>query len=105
MLIGEIDVTNLMIGLPDHQDLLRPLHEEERMNAMQVETGNADRPARRLWGKSALAGKNEFIVLAQLFFRPGLQDRAVRIADGDRRLPPRSAKLFIGDMGNGGIAS
>src|SRR6266705_1033770 len=62
MLIGEINVTNLVIGLPDHQDVLRPLHEEERMNAMQIETRNADRPTGRLGGETTLAGKNDLVV-------------------------------------------
>src|SRR6266436_9003392 len=103
MLIGEIDVTNLMIGLPDHENLLRPLHEEERMNAMQIESGNADRPTGRLRGKAALAGKHDLVVLAQLLFRPGLQYGAVGIADGDRGLSPGPAKVLVGDMGAGGI--
>src|SRR3981189_2119591 len=103
MLVGEIDVANLVIGLPDHENLLRPLHEEERMNAMQIESGNADRPASRLWGKAALAGKHDLVVLAQLVFRPGLQDGAIRIADGNRGLPPRPAKVLVGHMGHAGI--
>src|SRR5580692_6506206 len=36
MLVGEIDVTNLVIGLPDHKNLARRLHEEEGMNAVQI---------------------------------------------------------------------
>src|SRR5262249_51085141 len=72
MLVGEIDVADLVIGLPDHQDFLWPLHEEERMNAVQNETRNADRPTRRLRGKAALAGTNDLVVLAQILFRPGL---------------------------------
>src|SRR5258705_8645520 len=105
MLIGEIDVANLVIGLPDHQNLLRPLHEEERMNAMQIESGNAHRPTGRLRGKAPLAGKHDLIVLAQLLFRPELQDGAVRIADGDRGLPPGPAILLVAHMGLGRIPS
>src|SRR5262249_37329468 len=103
MLVGEIDVADLVIGLPDHQDLLRPLHEEERMNAMQNDTRNTNRPTRRLRGKAAFAGTNDLVVLAQILFRPGLQDRAVRVADGDGRLLSGPAKILVGDPRNAAI--
>src|SRR5262245_18290657 len=105
MLVGEIDVADLVIGLPGHQDLLWPLHEEERMNAVQNETRNADRPTCRLRGKAALAGTNDLVVLAQILFRPGVQTWALRIAGGDGRLPPCPSKLLVGDTGNAGVPS
>src|SRR5437868_1645798 len=71
MLIGEIDVANLVIGLPDHQNLIRRLHEEQRMNAMQIESRNADRPTGRLRERPPLPESTTSLCLRNCSFAQG----------------------------------
>src|SRR5215470_2040097 len=55
VLVRQIDVPHDMVALPDHQDFFRPLHNEERIDAMKIEGRNADWPAPRLAAQAALA--------------------------------------------------
>src|SRR5262249_55782691 len=69
----EIDATHLLVSLPHHPDLLRPLDEIKRLRHEQQLAWDAARPAARLGVESAMAIAHQVIVHSHLRGGPRLQ--------------------------------
>jgi hypothetical protein len=99
MRIGEIDVADHVILLPDHHHLLLGLEEIHRGHRIEQEARNVDRPTPLFRREHDDSGQRPLIDLAERLSGPGQQDRIVEIGDAQRRLrprPPRSGGVEIG---------
>src|SRR5438874_12884744 len=78
------NVPNPVVPLPHHQHLLWSLDEIERLKK-QVLSGNAAGPAARLSDevKFSFAGEQFLIAFLHLLCRPRLQNRIMRVNDGN----------------------
>src|SRR5215470_7275112 len=104
MLVGEVDVANLLLAGQDHHHDLRRLHKVHRLgHRPQQESGNANRPAARLRGVGGLAGKHELVALAHDLPGPGLQDRSAEIGELFGRLLSGHAEFVIGHVRTRGV--
>src|SRR5215471_10802688 len=100
----EIDMPDLLIIRIDHYDFLRRLDEVERLEAVQMKSGNARRHAERMRRKGKFSGQNLRVVLLHALHDPGLENAgAGEIGNKVVRLLPGSSRLLIADPRMGGI--
>src|SRR5882672_1732143 len=99
MLVGEVDVPNLLLAGEDHHHDLRRLNEIHRLgHGSQQEAGNANRPATRVRWVDGLAGEDKLVALTYDLPGPGLQDRCVKVSQLLGRLPSGHTKFVVGHV-------
>ncbi len=102
----EIDVPDLLIVRIDHQDFLRRLHEIERLEAIEMESGDAGRHAERVRGEGELSGQDLGIVLLHALDDPRLENAGVgEIGDEIGRLLAGPDSLLVAHPRMRGIAA
>ena len=103
VLVGQIDVADHVVFLPDQGHHFRRLQEIDRRHRIEQPAGNADRPASFLGREDRFAGQHALIDLSQFLPRPGLQNRAAQIGDVEGRLLAGSHGELVVDVGMVGI--
>src|SRR5438874_7717997 len=94
----EIDASDLLVVRIYHYDFLRRLDEVERLEAIQMESGNTGRHAERMRRKGVLSSQNFRIVLLHSLHDPRLQNGgASEIGNKVGWLLPGSGSLLIAD--------
>src|SRR5258706_8736246 len=99
----EIDMADLMVALPGHQNLSWALDDVNGLHAVEHEAWIPARPAALLRAKTGLAGEDIVVALAQSLTRPFLQDRICEIGDRKGRLFSRAPIIVVADRRMGGI--
>src|SRR5215471_7613261 len=95
---------DLLVIRIDHYDFLRRLDEVERLEAVQMKSGNTGRHTERMRRKGEFSSQNLGVVLLHALHDPGLQNGgAGEIGDKVGWLFPSSSSLLIADPRMDGI--
>src|SRR6267142_2528393 len=104
MLVGEVDVPNLLLAGEDHHHDLRRLNEIHRLgHGSEQESRNPNGPAARMRGVSRLFRKDQLVALAQDIPGPRLENRIVEIGELFRRLPSGHTEFVIRNVRTPGV--